>query len=262
MLEKIVKDLLTSEELAQYEQNRNTITVSTLILELTRRCNMNCQHCLRGDAQDIDMSRRTIGKAINMASAISSVTFTGGEPTLRLDLIEFTYELLLEKFGHGNLPAFFIATNGRCDQLQLSSILLKWYADTIEPEMCSVCISEDVFHGSFDDPNYLSGLAFYSDTDKKHDLSEMEDEATWVLREGRGAYLPINSSTNIRTPSENGLLEVYNAPKGYSLGQLYVSAKEEISGECDYSYESMDEQHLCMLDGLLDYLQTAPKQED
>jgi len=29
--------------------------VSNLMIEVTRRCNMCCDHCLRGDAQDLDL---------------------------------------------------------------------------------------------------------------------------------------------------------------------------------------------------------------
>ncbi len=34
--------------------------VYSLILEVTRRCNMCCAHCLRGDAEDIDMEKETV----------------------------------------------------------------------------------------------------------------------------------------------------------------------------------------------------------
>lgn len=36
------------------------INVHTLIVEVTRRCNMTCKHCLRGDAQSLDMQKETV----------------------------------------------------------------------------------------------------------------------------------------------------------------------------------------------------------
>ena len=36
--------------------------VYSLILEVTRRCNMCCAHCLRGEAENIDMQKETIDK--------------------------------------------------------------------------------------------------------------------------------------------------------------------------------------------------------
>ena len=31
------------------------VIFNTVIIEVTRRCNMSCPHCLRGDAQNVDM---------------------------------------------------------------------------------------------------------------------------------------------------------------------------------------------------------------
>lgn len=57
------------------------IYVNYLAIEVTRRCNMKCEHCLRGDAQNLDISTAVlsgIAKHIHPASVI----FTGGEPSL------------------------------------------------------------------------------------------------------------------------------------------------------------------------------------
>lgn len=34
-------------------------------IELTRRCNMNCEFCARGEAQNIDMSTEIIDKTLD-----------------------------------------------------------------------------------------------------------------------------------------------------------------------------------------------------
>ena len=59
------------------------IYVNYLAIEVTRRCNMKCNHCLRGDAQNLDISTAVlsgIAKHIHPASVI----FTGGEPSLKI----------------------------------------------------------------------------------------------------------------------------------------------------------------------------------
>lgn len=38
--------------------------MSTLCFELTRRCNMNCDFCCRGDAQKVDITKKIIKKNI------------------------------------------------------------------------------------------------------------------------------------------------------------------------------------------------------
>ena len=60
------------------------LSIDNLIIEITRRCNMACAHCLRGDAQNIDIDPSYMLKLLrdNNIDYISMVTFTGGEPTL------------------------------------------------------------------------------------------------------------------------------------------------------------------------------------
>ena len=63
------------------------IYVNYLAIEVTRRCNMKCNHCLRGDAQNLDISTAVlsgIAKHIHPASVI----FTGGEPSLNVPAIK------------------------------------------------------------------------------------------------------------------------------------------------------------------------------
>ena len=62
----------------------NEINTQQLILEVTRRCNMACEHCMRGDAQDMDMDIGLIDKALSSVSDIGCMTFSGGEPTLNV----------------------------------------------------------------------------------------------------------------------------------------------------------------------------------
>lgn len=59
--------------------------VCNLILEVTRRCNMNCAHCLRGDAQNMDADPALIPKIFDGIDDIDTITFTGGEPALNTD---------------------------------------------------------------------------------------------------------------------------------------------------------------------------------
>lgn len=56
------------------------IEVNNLILEVTRRCNMHCAHCLRGNAQSIDMPPNLIKNVLKTIDGALSVTFTGGSP--------------------------------------------------------------------------------------------------------------------------------------------------------------------------------------
>ena len=51
------------------------------VIEVTRRCNMQCRHCLRGDAQNVDISNEIIDRFFDGfadGAVIENVVFSGG----------------------------------------------------------------------------------------------------------------------------------------------------------------------------------------
>lgn len=86
------------------------ILYRNVMLEITRRCQLKCEHCLRGDAQDIDMSEEIIDAFLEQTAGIECLFFTGGEPTLAVDKMWYVLEKMIEK----NIPLYSMAyiTNG------------------------------------------------------------------------------------------------------------------------------------------------------
>ncbi|MCP5106173.1 MAG: radical SAM protein, partial [bacterium] len=94
-----------------------------LILELTRGCNLNCGYCSTAgkysgpDTSQIHMTREQCRKAVdffcqrNGDIQQSFITFYGGEPLLRLDLIKYTVQYVKKKRG-GEKYSFNLTTNG------------------------------------------------------------------------------------------------------------------------------------------------------
>src|SRR5262245_28334612 len=85
-----------------------------LSVELANICNLHCSYCFRADENlysshaeffPIDLLRRVIGEA-RTAANITSVNFTGGEPTLHPSFAE-----ALQAIGDAGLTAGFV-TNG------------------------------------------------------------------------------------------------------------------------------------------------------
>lgn len=97
------------------------IYVESLVIEVTRRCNMRCEHCLRGDAQNLDISTATLSEIAKHIYP-GSVTFTGGEPSLNVPAIKRYFELA-ERYG--TMPNFFyVATNGAASKEQMRDLAL------------------------------------------------------------------------------------------------------------------------------------------
>lgn len=149
------------------------ISVNSLVIEVTRRCNMRCNHCIRGDAQNCDISIESI-KKIAQSIQPGSVTFTGGEPSLNVNAIRKYFEYA-EKFG--TMPSsFFVATNGLTNQEELAVELLKAYGKMDEKECCELALSRDIFHDAYwdDSKSYdntiFEGLSFFIESEDTLDL--------------------------------------------------------------------------------------------
>lgn len=56
-------------------KERRNIFYNGIHIELTRRCNLACAHCLRGPAQNKTMTREVIGKLIPLARQAISRAF-------------------------------------------------------------------------------------------------------------------------------------------------------------------------------------------
>ena len=161
------------------------IHVEFLVIEVTRRCNMKCEHCLRGDAQNLDISTATLSEIAKHIYP-SSVTFTGGEPSLNVPAIKRYFELA-ERYG--TMPnSFYVATNGAASKEQMRDLaltLLESYAKMEEQDMCEVDVSVDMFHEAFrdnDNAKILSGLSFFGQG-KQHSVKD--DDLNWLLNTGR-----------------------------------------------------------------------------
>lgn len=133
------------------------ITWDDLTIEITRRCQLKCQHCFRGQKQNIDISKETIDHLLNQTEVIGRLAFTGGEPTLNLDMMEYFLEQLYER----RIPLFklHIITNG-FEKSERFVELVKSYSEMIQ--LCyldadidieyyvTIGISDDKYHVGVD----------------------------------------------------------------------------------------------------------------
>ena len=87
----------------------NKYIFAGLTVELTRKCNMNCPHCGRGDAQDKTMSTDTIDKLIEDVDKVAFLSVTGGEPLLEMDRLLYLIQSISNKW---DIVALDIVTNG------------------------------------------------------------------------------------------------------------------------------------------------------
>lgn len=82
----------------------------------TERCNLACEHCMRYETdEDVkiysrDMDRSTVDAFFRNVGSIIMLMFTGGEPLLNMDIIEYVADKIIAE--DINVMQFGIITNG------------------------------------------------------------------------------------------------------------------------------------------------------
>ena len=119
------------------------LNYDALVIELTRRCNLHCAHCLRGDAQDVNISTAVIDRIVSNVDNCRRFAFTGGEPFLALNELEYFIDRIISANVHTELLS--VVTNGTIrDQRVIEAF--KKFCDSGEDRLVSIVISGDRFH--------------------------------------------------------------------------------------------------------------------
>lgn len=86
---------MTENEL-NFEKDGINLPYSNIMLEVTRKCNLKCVHCMRGETQNIDMSGEIIEKVFAQVEQLHHLSLTGGEPFLAPQVIEKMVDVIIE----------------------------------------------------------------------------------------------------------------------------------------------------------------------
>lgn len=243
-------------------------SIMTLVVEVTRRCNMHCEHCLRGDFEDccMDADFNMIPEIFEGIERIGTIVFTGGEPSLNHRFITACVDYIEKNSIF--VDGVFIATNGMiyCQELvdavrrlwllhtnncflaekvhyssnessdycnRYDSVSVNRVRNIVDEEryMFSIAVSMDRFHESIPMENYLKYLTcgFYSDSK----VSNMTDSQ--IIPRGRG--MDVADGRNNRDISE-----MYFDDDG-NPEEVYVSCDGKVFGECDLSFEMMNDEN-------------------
>jgi uncharacterized beta-barrel protein YwiB (DUF1934 family) len=268
-------------------KNQETkIEIECLVFELTRKCNMKCQHCLRGKAENKNISKEILNNFLSQVSFIGSITFGGGEPTLNLqgmrDIIE---SILINNVEVGN---FYIVTNGKVFHKELIEICNFLYEEICwDNELSGLCVSDDIYHQKFhtsissfshnkdryyfeceEDVNYFDFETYarpYAKLDKERDFLKYPNS---ILKMGNAEqnnlgkrelqiYLPYKEE--IVTPDNVKFLKVRES-------ELYLTYDGRIVVNCDLSYDLIDSDkytigNIC-IESLEEILNKLPLEEE
>lgn len=241
--------------------------IENLCIEVTRKCNMRCAHCLRGAAQSIDIENDYIDELLRHCDdGIGCLTFTGGEPTLNLESIEHTLQII--RWRNIPLGGFYVVTNGKVYRRRLTEILDGIYPYCYEHELCGLAVSNDEFHQLFQNKKFYSTVDRYHYRDKYLDFEReyfrprekwVDFNQTRLIDEGRAKSLHgYHKIKETKSSIEDAIHLSYNI----ICGTLYLNAKGYLIDGCDWSYHSQESRAISHIKKWETFLHTIPDLTD
>lgn len=203
-----------------------------VVIELTRWCNMSCSHCLRGERERKRNSKENIDLLLKNFEYINTLTFSGGEPALALDLIQYTLEDC-SRLGI-RVGNFWMATNGTVVSRKFFDLITDWIDFCSDNEVSGIRISLDRYHENIgynlDRFKELQEELKYSTKDPIYFEYSGAPDYSNLINEGRAKQ---NYYTD-RIPEST--LELDGE---YINGTIYLSSNGNYYSCCDLSYDTM-----------------------
>lgn len=208
--------------------------INHLGLEVTRKCNMKCTHCLRGNTQNKNIPLETIDILLDQIDSIGHFCPTGGEPSLNIEAIQYFINGCKKR--NISIDTACIITNG----INLTNDFVNTYTELYE--MCELKnnvnvglqISNDIYHlqeQKFDD-SLVKHLPRYS----KREHEDGSNIVKKLHKEGRF--------------SNNSIATVMSRPHP---GNIYVNVNGDVIDGCDWSYENQEKHIISRVETLEEY---------
>lgn len=197
-----------------------------VVLEVTRRCNIVCAHCLRGKMEVIDADCDTIRKFLAHFDRIGKLTITGGEPSLVPDTIWRIADIVLSQKIKVN--QFFCATNGQSITNSFIQAIKELYRLAISNDSV-LLVSNTAYHKKLSE--YAKNKLMLYPFVKYQVTEDTPFPVSDVTVEGFGQNIEGASDVIRKEP----FLCVGN---NIVLGYLYLNCLGFIVYHCNLSYES------------------------
>jgi len=205
------------------------ITWDHISIELTRKCQLKCRHCFRGKAENKEISIETLDNFLKNTEIIGMLHFTGGEPTLALDQMEY----IVDKLNEYRIPLFKLqlVTNGYEKSERFVEIIKKFN------EIIHICHKYGRNNGE-DVPNIASYLVVCVSCDRYHKEQNYDpNEAVKFYKEKLKGYAKVTQFTDGNVPSAMG--NAKNLPEAINIQMSSDKIKRQIE------YLTKDHKPMC-----------------
>jgi organic radical activating enzyme len=234
----------------------SSVFLDSLVIEITRRCNYNCEHCIRGEPENLDLTLdkfiEVFNKSYPNVSIIDEIGFSGGEPLLNTsNLINIFYYLVRDK--NIRINSFFIITNGSKFSIEFFEFMTEIFSGVLfSKREFALRISNSPFHikergfkieaenlflfvknYNFLIKDYNKNIERYKQIEKSLKLikigEDYESNYDLLINKGRASNLP-----------KDGYHEVDNSSQTFPMPIDYMTVNGDIFNNCDFSYEEFD----------------------
>lgn len=220
-------------------------------IELTRRCNEMCKHCLRGPAESVDLSKDVIDALFdnNDIYLIENLLLSGGEPTMNGEALLYLVDRLIEK--KVIVGSYRVIINGTYYDENFGDAIRKLhsYVDSIgwnrefnvmkSERFGSIAISQDQFHKRYD-PVVLDKIKELPST--LHILGE-EYKSSTILPYGRANDNGLSDReedySSLFITDDSFIIIKYGEP-GVEFNKQYICANGNVCLDPNYPFKILD----------------------
>jgi|SaaInlLV_10m_DNA_2_1039722.scaffolds.fasta_scaffold15292_2 hypothetical protein len=230
-----------------------SINIYNFVVEITRKCNLQCSHCCRGNAQNKNLDIQKLDSFLRHVDYISTLTIGGGEPSLALDTLEKLRWMF--NYNRTKVGNIFVVTNGKYRTVALAEWYYDFYINVAnENEVSSFGFSFDQWHNWEMTGTDHRKRHFWevSDLFEQYGIGEpvKHSDEKWsydsLIAQGRSKY-----NGNRTIGPEILQIKSYSDIDEVSEGEIYFTHDGQIYSNCNLSYETMKKSspfHVCQWD--------------
>lgn len=203
---------------------------------------MACGHCMRGNAQDLDISHKDIRHVLKHVQYIGHFNITGGEPSLNTGAIRYILKQV-KRFGI-EVYEFYIVTNGSQssmsgDFIDICSGLYQYQQKKdMQGSLHMLEMSDDRFH----------------DNKLHQEVARKLKKYPFFSLRGQSDYIFLYKEGRSQNGNANPIRELYVDDENFMKGCVYLNAEGVILSNGDLSYQRQRENKLCHSGSFFSYV--------
>ncbi len=218
--------------------------IDNAIVELTRRCQLVCDHCLRGEAQKVDLQVGAWQPMFSEVEYIGCLTLTGGEPSLNPQAVRDLVDYLHMRRCIGTpleIDYFYVVSNGKVVAKSMLKALKRLSHYTEQSDITNTFIvSDDQFHGVT-----YRVLDKYEQLKYDYPFIKMEENRTklknsHIISRGLAADNGLGSSDK----ESYGWQRYVDDERIKVEGEVYFTTNGDVLSDCNLAYADMIDNRL------------------